>query len=622
MTPPTPTPDLEEAGALHRAGRLQDASAAYQRILADHPDTTDALHGLGLIALDLNQPTRALPLLTRCVAVAPDHRLYRTSLGLALLRTGEHEQAAAHLLEAANRSPRDVEPRLLLARALGNLGRWGQARDVLTATVEAFPKRADVWNAKGNAERMLGKHDAAENSFRRALALAPDDADTLNNLGVVLRSREQVEEAIGFYRQALAHAPDRAVIHANLGNALTHLGRTALAETHLRRAAELDPESAEARYNLAVFLTRGERAADAVPHFRAALAADPKNASAWTNMGVALLDTGDTEGAEDSYRRAIALQPGNTEAHYNLAWVLLLTGQWAEGWKEYEWRWALDHFSSRKRIFDQPLWDGQPHAGTVLLHAEQGLGDAIQFVRYAALVKKFCARVIVECPPSLVRLFRHVAGADQVIAAGSALPAFDAHAPFMSLPRLFGTTPTDAPLTSPYISAPDEAPAHLRLPNNGKRRIGVVWAGSPDNKIDRRRTIPAQWLADIAATVDADFISLQVGPRADEASAFPPDKLVFSCEGRVADFADTATIVNQLDLVLGVDTAVMHLAGAMGKPVWLLIPFMPDYRWLLGRDDTPWYSSMRLFRQEKSGDWPGVMTAVAAALTNWQPESP
>lgn len=617
MTPPSPTPDLKEAGALHKAGRLQDANVIYQRVLADQPDNTEALHGLGLITLDLGLPKRAVPLLARCVAAAPDNGLYRTSLGLALLRTGEAEQAAVHFLEAANRAPRNLEPRLLLARALGAADRWGQAHDVLSATVEAFPDRAEAWATKGNTERLMKKRGMAEKSLRRALALAPDDPDVLNNLGVVLRSLDRTEEAIGYYREALARAPDRALIHANLGNALTHLRRTALAETHLRRAVDLDPAAAEARYNLAVFLTRDERADEAIPHFRTVLAADPKNASAWTNLGVALLDTGDTKGAEDSYRRAIALQPGNTEAHYNLAWVLLLTGQWAEGWQEYEWRWKLDHFSSRKRAFDQPLWDGRASPGTLLLHAEQGLGDAIQFVRYAAEAKKLCARVVVECPPSLVTLLRGAAGVDQVIAAGAPLPAFDAHAPFMSLPRLCGTTPGKVPAAA-YLKTADDPPSHLALPATSRKRIGVVWAGSPDNKIDRRRTTPARLFADLAATVEADFISLQVGPRAGDASAFPAGKLVFACDGKVADFAETAAVITQMDLVIGVDTAVMHLAGAIGKPAWMLVPFMPDYRWLLEREDTPWYPSMRLFRQTKSGDWGGVFAAVALALRKWQ----
>jgi len=618
MTQPPP-PAIDDAIALHRAGKLTEARAAYQQILAARPDMIEAIHGLGLITLDLGSPARAIPLLSRCSAAMPDNMVYRASLGLALLRVGKNEEAAAHLLETANRAPQMLEPRLYLAKALGALKRWSQAVDVLAGTAQRFPGHAEVWAAKGNAERLLARHDAAEHSLRRALALTPDDAGILNNLAVVVRALDRTEEALGYYRHALARAPDSALIHANLGNALAHLGRSTLAEQHLQQAVALDPDAVEPRYNLAALLTREERPDAAIAHFRRVLAAAPKHVNAWTNLGVAQLATGDTAESEKCYRRAIALSPNNAEAHYNLAWVLLLTGQWAEGWQEYEWRWKLPHFSSQRRTFTQPLWDGVPlPGGTVLLHAEQGLGDAIQFARYAALAKQRCGRVIVECPRALVRLFEDLAGADAIVAAGDALPSFDAHAPFMTLPRLFATTPETVPGARSYLAAPAETPDTLRLPVGPRPRIGVVWAGSPDNKIDRRRSLPAALLAPLMVATPADFVSLQVGPRSEEVTDLPADKLIFACDGQVRSFADTAAVIAQLDLVIGVDTAVMHLAGALGKPAWILLPFMPDYRWLLGREDSPWYSSIRLFRQEKPGDWAGVLKHVQIALTKSQ----
>jgi len=624
MTPSSPTPDLEEAAALHRAGRLTDASTLYQRALAADPNALEALHGLALIAFDLGQPDRALPLLARCVGAAPENGLYRASLGLVLLRKGDAEQAATHLLDASNLLPHALEPRLYLARALGRLDRWNQAADVLATTALQFPERPEVWAAKGNVERVLLRHQDAESSLRRALTLSPEDPDALNNLGVVVRALGRVEEAIGYYREALARAPAQAqssaLIHANLGNALTQLGRGTIAEAHLRRAVDLDPGMVDVRNNLAAYLTREERGDEAIPHFRNVLAAEPHNIDAWTNLGVALLDSGDAAEAEQCYRRAVALQPDNAEAHYNLAWALLLTGQWAEGWQEYEWRWKLHHFSSHKRLFKQPLWDGKPLPnGTLLLHAEQGLGDAIQFVRYAALARSRCTRVVLECPRPLVNLFKSVAGADLVIAAGDPLPAFNAHTPFMSLPRLFATTPETVPAPLLYLELPKDIPERLHLPPTRKRRIGLVWAGSPDNKIDRRRTLPARTFAALVAGTNADFVSLQVGPRAEEVSDLAAGKVVFACEGHVGDFADTAAVISQLDLVVGVDTAVVHLAGALGIPTWMLVPFSPDYRWLLEREDTPWYRSIRLFRQKKNETWDSVLARVAVALTNSQP---
>ena len=283
-------------------------------------------------------------------------------------------------------------------------------------TAARFPDRADVWVAKGNAQRGAKRPKMAEQSYRRALELKPLDVDILNNLGVVLRASGRTTEALERYRQALALDPENAGIHANFGNALSELGQTAEAEKHLRQALALNPSSVDARCALAIFLTGVERPHEAIRQFRNVLARSPKNIDAWANLGVATLATGDTAEAERCYRQAIALDPRHAEAHYNLAWTLLLTGRWAEGWDEYEWRWRMPTFSSRQRDFVEPLWDGSTIIdGALLLHAEQGLGDAIQFVRYALEAKKLCASVIVECAPSLARLFQNAKIADTVV---------------------------------------------------------------------------------------------------------------------------------------------------------------------------------------------------------------
>ncbi len=612
---------LADALALHRQGALVEANDAYQRILAADPREIEAIHGLALIAIDVGRPAEAVPLLARCVVKKPDTPLYHISLGVALLAKGDTEDAAAHLLDTTNRWPEIAEPYMHLARALGALGRWSTAVDIMNTCVQRFPNRADVWSARGNAQRRAGRLKVSEESFRRAFELSPYDADILNNLGVILRARGNLTEAVSYYRRALALAPHNATTHTNLGNALSEMKQAIDAELHLREAIKLAPASSDARCALAIHLTADERPGEAIRLFRHILARAPKNIDAWTNLGVATLATGDTTEAERCYHHAIALDPQNVEAHYNLAWTLLLTGRWAEGWQAYEWRWRLGNFSSRRRDFAAPLWDGSPlRDDTLLLHAEQGLGDTIQFVRYAALAKKLCARVVVECPAVLVRLLQDANVADEIIAAGDPLPDFIAQAPLMSLPRIFATTPVNVPHPDTYISASANIATHLRLPDaQGRPKIGLVWAGSPDNKIDRRRTMPAALLTEITDAIDADFVSLQVGARADEVAALPSGKIVFDCNGVVKDFADTAAVVSQLDLVIGVDTAVMHLAAAMGKPTWMLLPFMPDYRWLLDRVDSPWYDSLRLFRQQRQGDWPGVTARVFKALTTWQP---
>lgn len=620
MTQDPVAASLENAIRLHTAGAVDAARDLYKSVLAREPREPAALHGLALMAVDEGLPEKALPFLITCLKIAPDNAVYRTSLGLALMKLGKVHEAAAQFVEAANRAPHLAEPRIHLARALRRLNRRAEALEILTDATGMFLEHADVWIARGQEERLQGKPAAAEASLRRALGLAPGNANVLNDLGVVVRAQGRTAEATSLYRDALTLAPRDPLTHGNLGNALTELKQLDAAEHHLREAVALAPGSVEHRCNLAIFLTAQDRPQEAAVLFRDVLMRAPAHIDAWTNLGVAQLDMGNPTEAEATLRRAIALSPRNAEAHYNLAWVLLLTGQWREGWQEYEWRWRMTRFSSKRRTFAAPAWDGGAIDGTLLLHAEQGFGDAIQCARYAALAKARCARLILECPKPLVRLFQGLPGVDEVIAAGAPLPPFDAHTPLMSLPRLFGTTVETVPAAVPYLAAPPVSPS-LALPRTDLRRIGLVWAGSPDNKIDRRRTIPARLFAPLMEETHADFVSLQVGPKAEDVRELPQERLMLVCDGVARDFADTAAVIAQLDLVIGVDTAVIHLAGALNVPVWVLIPKMPDYRWLLGRDDTPWYPSMRLFRQAESGDWGELMWRVRAALTLLQPSS-
>ncbi len=616
--PNTPSPGLNDAVSLHEAGQLQDAEDAYRQILDAAPARVDAAHGLALVTLDLGRPEDAIPLLTRCTTVEPANPSYRLSLGVALLQAGKTTNAEVQFRDLINTTPKMVEAHLYLARTLRALNRWVDAADLMNAASKQFSDHPDVWTAKGQVERVLLRHPDAEQSYREALRLKPGDPDCLNNLAVVVRAQHRFDEAVALYLEALEAAPNHPKVHGNLGNALVEMGRAAEAELHLRKAAHLNPSDPSSLCNLAVFLTREDRSEEAIAYFNTTIKIAPLYVDAWINLGVARLALGDTQGAEDCYRRAIEIAPENPEAHYNLAWVLLLTGRWTEGWQEYEWRWKLEHFSSHRRAFKHPLWDGAPlPGGTLLLHAEQGLGDAIQFARYVPLAKERCARVIVECHKPLVPLFETLLGADAIIAAGDTLPPFDAHAPFMSLARIFAAAPDATSIQTPYLAAPSPTPSRLTLPDSKRPRIGLVWAGSPDNKIDRHRSISAELFVPLIASVDADFVSLQVGPCAEDISGLPGDRLVFACDGQVRDFSETAAVISQLDLVLGVDTAVMHLAGALGKPVWMLLPFMPDYRWLLGRDDTPWYSSMRLFRQAKAGDWIPLIANVSDKLKQW-----
>lgn len=557
----------------------------------------------------------AVAVLTKAVDIHPADVALRMTLGAALREQRAFEAAAIQFLKASRIAPHLLEPRLALAQSMADAGKVTEALHVIDQSLATMPDGAALWNLKGTLQRRTGDLDGSTRSFRRACGLQPGVVEYLNNLAVAVRAQGQFDEAIALYRRGLAIDPDNARIHANLGNALDTAGRAIEAEPHLRKAVAAAPGDMDAAHNLAAHLIRAERQDEAISLLERVVAGDPARWDALTNLGVALLAVGRASEAEVRYRQALALRPEVPETHYDLAWVLLLTGRWDEGWREFEWRWHLPTFGSRRPGGAAPEWDGAPLPhGTLLVYAEQGFGDTIQFVRYAVLARTRARRVIVSCPRPLVRLLSTIDGVDEVVADDMPPPQSDARVAMLSLPLHFGTTPDSVPMVDPYVPVP---PPRVDLPNTGRRRIGFVWAGSPANKIDRQRTCEVTHFTSLMTTIDGDFVSLQVGPRARDLDSVSFENLVFSADGQVGDFLDTAALIGQLDLVVGVDTAVMHLAAAMGLPTWIVIPFMPDYRWLLTRADSPWYRSVRLFRQRTKGDWHQVFSEVAAALTDW-----
>jgi hypothetical protein len=365
------------------------------------------------------------------------------------------------------------------------------------------------------------------------------------------------------------------------------------------------------------------RPAEAEGVLRAALEAQPGSPGVLNNLGIALFAQGRLSKAEASYREALGRRPDFADAHNNLGIVLLAAGRFEEGWEEHEWRWKARHMAGGARGFSAPLWSGEVlgEGGVLLLHAEQGLGDTLQFCRYAPLAAAR-ARVVLEVQAPLARLLSSLPGVSQVIARGEALPAFDAQAPLLSLPRAFGTTIETVPARVPYLAAdPDQAAAWgRRLAALPGLKVGLCWAGEPRAgfpelaAIDARRSISLAALAPLAKVAGVSFVSLQKGAPAAQAADPPPPMALFDYTAELADFADTAALVENLDLVISVDTSVAHLAGAMARPVWLLNRFDTCWRWLLDRQDSPWYPTLRLFRQTTPGDWTSVIADLRQAL--------
>lgn len=463
------------------------------------------------------------------------------------------------------------------------------------------PKALEAWRAMPEAQRSAlrerearrlfadaaerhraGELDAAVDLYGKALALSRANPDIYNNLGVALRQLGKLETSVACYRRALSLRPNNAGVYSNMGNALREMGRLEVAKASHRQAVKLAPKSPEAYYNL----------------------------------GLVLRDLGEIEAAFSCFDRALELNPEHIDCHWDRALTKLLAGDYPGGFDEYEWRWKLDR--SPARGFSQPAWDGSAMKGkTILIHQEQGFGDMIQFVRYLPEVKKRSgANVVVEVQPELARLFSTVAGVDKVVNKGADLPKFDAWLPMLSLARVLGIT-GDAVggETPPYLSPPELHPVQLPANLGSARKIGISWAGKPTHQNDHNRSCGFEHFVELLGLPGCGFYSLQKGPAAVEIREMGAAPLVVDLGSRLGDFAETAAVIRQLDLVITVDTAVAHLAGALGTPVWVALPFVPDWRWGLGAADTPWYPSMRLFRQRRPAAWHQVFTDIRKALS-------
>lgn len=460
---------------------------------------------------------------------------------------------------------------------------------------------------RGNGLLAQGRAEAALAEFDTALRAAGPHADILNSRGIALRMLGRREEALADLDQALALSPDNPLIHANRGAVLTELDRHAEAAQSLAAAVRLDPGNAVTWHNYGNVLRDLDRLTEALAAYDRALALEPAQVDALIARALVLVDLHGLDDARDSLDRALALAPEHPKARLNAAIRDLLAGDLAKGFAGYEWRWRNPPNSAWARVFAQPLWLGREDiAGkTLLLHAEQGLGDTLQFCRYAPLAARRGARVVLEVQRSLVRLLSSLDAAVTVVAQGDPLPVFDLHCPLMSLPLAFGGIASDVP----YIKA-GALDWAARLPPG--RRIGLAWSGNPALKNDRHRSIPLERFAPLLAA--APVISVQKDLRPGDAAFAQGHIAHFGPD--LADFADTAALLDQMDVVVSVDTAAAHLAGAMGKRVYILLPYVGiDWRWGIAGDRTPWYPTARLLRQPAPGDWDSVIARLVAELT-------
>ncbi|MEE8207666.1 MAG: tetratricopeptide repeat protein, partial [Nitrosomonadaceae bacterium] len=642
---------------------LDAATVFLKKAIELKPNYVTAYNNLGTTLQKSDKLDEAIDSYRLAIKLKPDYSTAYKNLGNALREKGKLDEATASYRQATVLNPNDAEAHNDLGAALQKSGKLDEAIESHRQAIRLKPDYAEAHSNLGAALKEQGKLDEAIASHRQALSLKPDHAETYNNLGTTLQEQDKLDEAIASYRQALSLKPDYAEAYYNLGNALKIHGKIDEAIKSYKQAISLKQNYASAYVNLGISLQEQDKLNEAVTSYIQALSLKPDHAEAHNNLGTALQEQGKLDEAAASYDRALSLKPDYAEAHSNLgaalqeqgkldeavasydraialksdyvdahtnrSFALLLTENFEQGWQEYEWR--LRAKKTVSLAFQQTRWDGSPLNGRyILVHAEQGLGDTIQFIRYLPLVRARGGYVIFECQSNLFRLLRSCKGFDEIIErtpTRELAVQFDVHIPLLSLPGIFGTTLDTIPSDASYITVDPRFVTQwrMRLGHNEDFKIGIVWAGSPKHNMDRTRSCS---LADFAPLTDPfdrvirqdtpnlTFYSLQKGLASIEAFNPPEDMKLINLEDELNDFTDTAAVIANLDLVISVDTAVAHLAGALGKTVWTLLPFVPDWRWLQNRDDSPWYPSMRLFRQTRTNNWAGVFEQVKEALNS------
>jgi tetratricopeptide (TPR) repeat protein len=469
----------------------------------------------------------------------------------------------------------------------------------------------------GNASYCSGRFSEAASYYRQVLQLVPTHQECYNNLGAALADLGQLDQAMACYLRALQLRPNYAEAHFNLGNALRQLRFFTAAESSYRRAVELQPGRPGFHLNWAVCLAQLGRLDEAETVYRHALHLEPAYPEALTSLGLVLAEQSRFQDALACHTESLRLRPDYPEAHRNRSLILLLLGDFRQGWEDYEWRWRCADFQHVRAL--QSRWDGSATPDkTVLLLSEQGLGDTFQFIRYAALVKQKAARVIVATRRELIPLLRNCEGIDRLVPLDVELPDSDFQCPLMSLPHVLGTTPETIPARIPYLFPDPQRVAFWQdeLRSLSGFRVGLCWQGSRGNEYYREHGFPLDGLGALVGLEGVHWISLQKGADSRQLATAPlpiidiTSRLDFDTEA----FADTAAVMSLLDLVITFDTAVAHLAGALGKPVWIVLPHPPDWRWQLERQDSPWYPTARLFRQQRRGDWQVPLDEVAAAM--------
>ena len=578
---------LNEANGLYRAGRLPEAAHLYQHLLKYYPPKLNVLNSLGGACLRMSNYGASEELFKKSLSIEPNQPQALMELGVTLYNTKRFDEAIA----------------------------------CYDRVIAIKPDFADAHSNRGIALKDMNLDAEALASYDRAISIRPDYPESLSNRGIVLHDLKRFDEAIASYDRAIAANPKFPEAHFNRGNTLREVLRYDEAIASYERATSLRPTFAEAYFNRGNTLRDMLRFDEALASYGQAASAKPRYAEAHCNKGILLQQIKRYDEARASFDAAIASDPDYTDGQFNRAEFFLLMGDYQQGWDLYEWRFKTKYLESHPAAINLPLWTGaQSVAGKrILIHSKAGYGDYLMFIRYVPLLKKLGATVIVFAPKPLLALFSASDTDVQVVDMDEPVPEVDFQCPIMSLPKVFRTTLDTIPADLPYLKAPPEKLAYWRqkLPASKKLRIGLMWSGSPNRNIDknplRNRTAPLNAIRPLL-DLPFEFHSLQKEPLEDEAALLSSLTQIHNHQEELGDFSDTAALIDRMDLVISIDTSVAHLAGGLGKPLWVILPYASDYRWMPEGDKTPWYPNVTQFRQNAVGDWNNVIERVKDRL--------
>jgi tetratricopeptide (TPR) repeat protein len=608
---------LHRGSALRNLASHDDALAAYDQALSIASDATGAWLGRANIFYDLKRRDDALAAFDKALSIKPDLAGAWLGRGNVLYELRRHDEALAAFDRALALEPALAGAWIGRGHVFWSLKRYDEAGAAYDQALSIAPDAANAWVGRGNVLFDLTRSGEAFAAFDKALSIRPDLAEAWLGRGNALADLKRYGDALAAFDKALSIGPDLAEAWLGRGNAFTDLKRFDDALAAYDRALSIKPHIAEAWLGRGNAFNDLKRFDDALAAYDKALSIKPDTAEAWLGRGSAFTDLKRYDDAFAAYGKATSLKPDLGEAHFNEGLLRLLLGDTTIGFKKYEYRWSVRQQRDTRRNFSQPLWLGDSDIGnkTILIHAEQGLGDTLMCCRYIPMVAALGARVILEVQPALVLLLRSLQGVSTLIAKGEAIPHFDVHCPLMSLPLAFKTTMATIPNHVPYLSVAAEMIARWRSKVAGTRiKVGLAWAGSQRFIKDAERSVLLQNIFPLLAVDGVSYFCLQKDLREGDEATLDANPQIVRLDRDVDDFADTAAIMMSLDLIITSDTAVANLAGALGRKVWVLLPFIPDWRWSLDRDDTLWYPTATLFRQQRSGDWSAVVDRVFGEL--------